>query len=121
MHVRHVGVIAVLVVAAAACGSSSSKGSGAAKNASSNTTTNPYGNTGTAAPPTTTAPSSDKGAGPVKIAKVGDDTLVVDSKGMTVYAFSPDTATTSACTTGCDKVWPPVTVTGTVPSTISGL
>jgi len=52
---------------------------------------------------------------------VGDDKLVVDAKGFTVYAFSPDTATTSACTTGCDKIWPPVTTTGTPPSTLNGL
>jgi predicted lipoprotein with Yx(FWY)xxD motif len=123
MHVRYAGVIAVLVLGAAACGSSSSKGSGAT-NSSSNTSSsaNPYASPSTTAAPATTAPASGASAAPVKIAKVKGDTLMVDTaNGKTVYAFSPDTATTSACNTNCDTLWPPVTATGTVPATVQGI
>ena len=118
MHVRHLGVIALLVVAGAACGSSSSKASNTTNStsaaSSSNTTTasNPYG--GNPAP-ATTAPAATTAA----LVTVHGDNLV-SAKGLTLYAFSPDTATTSACTTGCDSIWPPVTATGALP-TMSGL
>ncbi|HEY3831797.1 MAG TPA: hypothetical protein VGO03_05860 [Acidimicrobiia bacterium] len=120
MRVRHVGVIAFLVVAGAACGSSSSKASNttSAAASSSNSTTastsasNPYG--GNPAPATTVAPATT-----AALVTVHGDNLV-SAKGFTLYAFSPDTATTSACATGCDSVWPPVAVAGALP-TMSGL
>src|SRR4051794_1233760 len=112
MRVRHVGVVAVLALAAAACGSSSSKASNSSNSPSSNAPST------TAAAPSTTA--AESAATPVKLGKVGNETHVVDSKGFTVYSFAPDSATSSACNTGCDKIWPPVTATGTLPATISG-
>jgi predicted lipoprotein with Yx(FWY)xxD motif len=36
----------------------------------------------------------------------------VDAKGMTLYVFDKDTGTTSACTAGCAKAWPPAAATG---------
>jgi len=118
MRVRYTGVIACLVLAAAACGSSSSKAG-----SSSNTTTGDAYSaspSSTAAETATTAASST-GAAPVSVASVGEDKLFVASNGRTVYAFNPDTATASQCNAPCDKLWPPVTVTGTPPSTIGGV
>jgi len=119
MRVRYVGAIAALVVATAACGSSGSKASDSGSNTTSAGAA--YGKTSSTAQASTTTATGGTAAGPVKVAEVGDDKLVVDAKGMTVYAFSPDSATTSACNAGCDTVWPPVVVTGAPPSTIEGL
>ena len=45
-------------------------------------------------------------------------TIVVDGKGMTVYAFDKDTpgSGASACTGGCVSLWPAVTTTSATPS-----
>jgi predicted lipoprotein with Yx(FWY)xxD motif len=53
----------------------------------------------------------------------GLGTIVVDGKGMTVYAFDHDTqgTTTSACTGSCASVWPAVEVTGSGTPTVSGV
>ncbi|HEY0493575.1 MAG TPA: hypothetical protein VGD57_08920 [Candidatus Dormibacteraeota bacterium] len=47
--------------------------------------------------------------------KVGSttETVLKNQKGLTLYYFTPDTATTSACTGGCAAAWPPLTATGT--------
>jgi len=38
--------------------------------------------------------------------------FLVDSKGMTLYIFTKDTANTSACYGGCATAWPPLLTTG---------
>lgn len=43
-------------------------------------------------------------------AKLGQ--ILVDGKGMTVYLWVADTATTSTCYTTCATFWPPVLTTG---------
>lgn len=43
-------------------------------------------------------------------AKLGQ--ILVDGKGMTVYLWVADTATTSTCYTSCATFWPPVLTTG---------
>jgi predicted lipoprotein with Yx(FWY)xxD motif len=42
--------------------------------------------------------------------KVGDktETVLKNSKGLTLYYFTPDSATTVACTGGCAGLWPPL-------------
>jgi len=42
--------------------------------------------------------------------KVGDKTQTVlkNKAGLTLYYFTPDTATTIACTGGCATTWPPL-------------
>ena len=56
----------------------------------------------TAAPPAAT----------ITLAKNGLGSVLVDSQGMTLYMFTPDTATTSACYGGCAALWPPLLLTG---------
>ena len=43
--------------------------------------------------------------------KVGSttETVLKNAKGLTLYYFTPDTATTSACTGACATTWPPLT------------
>ena len=47
--------------------------------------------------------------------KVGSktETVLKNQKGLTLYYFTPDTATTVACTGACASLWPPLTTTGT--------
>jgi predicted lipoprotein with Yx(FWY)xxD motif len=51
-------------------------------------------------------------------------TILTDTKGDTLYYFTPDTATKSACTGGCAGAWPPLLMTGSgtpsVSTTLSG-
>jgi predicted lipoprotein with Yx(FWY)xxD motif len=90
---------------AAACGSST-------PSASSSTTTtsaSPAGTTGT------TGASGQEVADAVSNAKIGKS-ILTSSSGMTLYKFSADTSTMSACNGGCATAWPPLTVpTGTTP------
>jgi predicted lipoprotein with Yx(FWY)xxD motif len=93
----------------AACGSSGS-GSG--------TTAAPA----TQAPVTTTAPATEApatagssapaagGAAPVTVAKTSLGDILVDGKGMTLYAFTNDSNGTATCTGGCAQAWHPATI-----------
>jgi predicted lipoprotein with Yx(FWY)xxD motif len=103
-----IGAVALVGLVAAACGSST-------PSASSSTTTTAVTPAGT--PATTGAPSP----GPVVAKAVStakfDRPILVSSTGMTLYKFSADSSTSSACTAGCTTVWPPVTVaSGTNPT-----
>jgi predicted lipoprotein with Yx(FWY)xxD motif len=93
------GMMALVAVAAFAVGACSSAGGG--------TTPAP-----TAAVAATTAPAS-AGSSSTSLALAQDATLgghVTGANGMSLYVFTPDTATTSACTDACAKTWPPVIV-----------
>ena len=97
--------VAVVGLIAAACGSST-------PNASSSTSTTSASPAGTTA---TTGASGQMVADAVSNAKIGHP-ILTDSSGMTLYKFSADTSTTSACNAGCVTAWPPLTVpAGTTP------
>jgi predicted lipoprotein with Yx(FWY)xxD motif len=93
--------LAVVGLIAAACGSST-------PSAGHSTTTTPV------------SPAATTGAGQVvadvmSSAKIGSP-ILTNSAGMTLYKFSADSGTTSACAGSCATAWPPVTVpSGTVP------
>jgi predicted lipoprotein with Yx(FWY)xxD motif len=88
-------IVALFVVA---CGNNSSTGSG--------------GNGGTtpAATPTSSPPI-------VKTATVTvkgqSETVLTNVQGMTLYYFTPDSATKAACTGACAGIWPPLLFPGT--------
>ena len=70
--------------------------------------------------PSSSAPSPS-GAALIHTAsiKVGDKTQTVlkNAKGLTLYYFTSDTATTVACTGGCTSNWPPfLAASGTLTS-----
>jgi predicted lipoprotein with Yx(FWY)xxD motif len=48
-------------------------------------------------------------------ATVGGKSMMIltDAKGMTLYYFTADTASKTACTSGCIGTWPPLLFTGT--------
>jgi predicted lipoprotein with Yx(FWY)xxD motif len=60
------------------------------------------------------------GDGVVAVAKNPDlGTILVDSKGFTLYDFHKDKGTMSACYGACAGVWPPLTTSG-APQAMSG-
>jgi predicted lipoprotein with Yx(FWY)xxD motif len=61
---------------------------------------------------TTAGPGTSGGAALIHTAsmKVGDktETVLKNKAGLTLYYFTPDTATTVTCTGGCATTWPPL-------------
>ena len=86
--------ILLITLAVVACG-----------NSGSTTTGSSGGTTPTSASPVIkTATATVKGT---------SQTILTNPQGMTLYYFTPDTATTAACTSSCAGVWPPLLFTGT--------
>ena len=82
----------------AACGGGSDSGSGGGSGGSSGSTQ-----------------AAQKAGG--QTVQTGDTEygeVLVDSKGMTLYALEKDSKDTSTCTGGCATAWPPLVVTGKV-------
>jgi predicted lipoprotein with Yx(FWY)xxD motif len=93
------GIVALGSVALAACGS------GGATRAQSPR----YGGSAS----TVTQPStSGTPSGRVSTDKTSLGTVLVDSRGRTLYLFKADQGTTSACSGACASAWPPLRVTG---------
>lgn len=62
-------------------------------------------------PFTVTLPEGEMGAGADVAVAEGDlGHILVDAEGLTLYAFTRDSAEQSACTGGCSDIWPPLTV-----------
>ncbi len=109
------GLVALFVLLLAACGG-----------ANGSTTTSSYSSNSSSSTPTTsqaaptpapaTPAAASAGAAMVKTmtATVAGKsaTVLTNAKGITLYYFTPDTTTSSACTGGCADNWPPLVVTG---------
>jgi predicted lipoprotein with Yx(FWY)xxD motif len=110
---RSLPAIAILAIGAllaiAGCGgssnSSSSSGEGGAYGSSAKTT----------AAKSQNASGESGGSGVVAVAKSPEagTTILVDSKGFTLYDFHKDKGTKSACYGACASTWPPLTTSGT--------
>ena len=98
-----IGLAAAFVIAA--CGSSSSS------------TTS--GGTASSAAPASSAPAA-AGSSALKTAKIGGATVVTNAKGLTLFWFVPDTATTSKCSGSCATFWPPVKGPATAGAGVTG-
>jgi predicted lipoprotein with Yx(FWY)xxD motif len=101
------GVVAVVAVAALAVGACSAP-TGAATTAPTTAPT-----TVPASAPAASAPAESAAAGYTTLTLATDATLgahVTGRDGMSLYVFTPDTATTSACVDQCATSWPPVIV-----------
>jgi predicted lipoprotein with Yx(FWY)xxD motif len=96
------GLAAAFVIAA--CGGSSSPASS--------------GGADSSATPASSAPAA--GSSALKTAKVGGATVVTNAKGLTLYWFVPDTATTSKCNASCATFWPPVKGPATAGAGVTG-
>jgi predicted lipoprotein with Yx(FWY)xxD motif len=95
--------IALTALALTACGSGGSS-------------TSKQANGGAPAPASSTSARS----GTVELAHTGPGTILVDSKGRSLYLFRADTGTKSACAGACAAAWPPL-VTTTKPTAGSGV
>jgi predicted lipoprotein with Yx(FWY)xxD motif len=120
MRTRH--LLAALVAASvifAACGSDDDSSDSATTDAAAA----PEATTGDAsaaatpaasdAPAGTTGDAAAAGAATVMVAndaELGD--YLVDGSGMTLYLFTQDQGTTTACTGGCVENWPPIIAEG---------
>src|SRR5438045_8377026 len=89
-------IVLLLAMVVAACGSSTSSGTGS----------NPT--------PAATTPSSSNALIKTATATVKgkSETILTNAQGKTLYYFTPDTATTTACTSSCADNWPPLLATG---------
>ena len=96
--------LAAVVLAVAACSSSSSSSSSSSAAQSS--------------PPA--AGSSSSSGNTVLSKSIGGTAVLTNSAGLTLYSFSPDTATTSKCTGSCLGVWPVVAGPVTAGSGVTG-
>jgi predicted lipoprotein with Yx(FWY)xxD motif len=106
---RVVAMAAFAALALAACGSSN-KASSSSTTAATGTSAPPAS---TATPGTTTAPSAPAAVAVASNAKIGKS-ILVDSKGMTLYVWDNDTMPGKAnCTGACASAWPPLDVSGT--------
>jgi len=126
MHIKRtflfttIGLLIAMFIAA--CGSYTSTGGGG------------YGAGSSGAKPTTAPSSAPTTAGSgnssvmIKTAtatiKGKSQTILTNADGRTLYYFTPDTATTAACTGSCISMWPPLLSPGsgspTSASTLSG-
>jgi predicted lipoprotein with Yx(FWY)xxD motif len=84
----------VLVIVVSACGSATTTSTGSTQNT----------------PTATATPTSVQTAQATVNGKA--ITILTDAKGLTLYYFTPDTATKVACSGGCAKTWPPLLFTG---------
>jgi predicted lipoprotein with Yx(FWY)xxD motif len=103
-------VVAVAAAAAFAVSACASPGSGG--------TTVPATPAPATAGPVTAAPGSP--AAGLSLALAEDATLgsfVTGANGMSLYIFTPDTATSSACVDQCATSWPPLTVANAADAT----
>ena len=59
-----------------------------------------------------TSSGSSSGSAVIKTATAtingASKTILTNAQGMTLYYFTPDSATKAACTTGCVSTWPPL-------------
>lgn len=103
---RIFAVASAFALVLAACGSSGSKTSSTATTSGSSATTT----------------ASAAGGTTINAAQTSLGMVLVDSQGRTLYHFTPDTATTIACTGACATTWPPLTVpSGQKPQAGSGV
>ena len=91
--------------------------SACASSASSTATT---ANTPAAGGSSSSAPAAAAGGSTVTQKAIGNQQVLVDSKGMTLYWFAIDTPSTSKCSGSCATFWPPVKGPVTAGSGVTG-
>src|SRR6266487_43808 len=99
--------LAAIALTVSACGSSGSSSSGTAAN------------TPAAGGNSSSAPAAASGS-TVTAKTIGSQQVLVDSNGMTLYWFVPDTSTKSNCSGQCATYWPPVKGPLTAGSGVTG-
>lgn len=118
-----ISIVLLLAMIVTACGGSTGGGSTPTPSA---TTPAPVATTPA---PVATTPATSAATVMTATATVQGKSVMIltNAQGMTLYYFTPDKPTTSACTDGCASTWPPLLFTGsgtptsstTLPSTLS--
>jgi predicted lipoprotein with Yx(FWY)xxD motif len=99
-----IGAVAASAILVAACGA------GGATTAPTTAATQAPPST---APSTAASPEASEGAEAYEVELGDSDSLgkfLTGEDGKTLYLFTPDTATTSACNSGCIETWPAFTI-----------
>src|SRR6201994_983002 len=102
--------LAAFALTVSACASSGSS--------SATTGNTPAAGAGSSAP-ASSAPAA-AGGSTVTAKTIGSQQVLVDSSGMTLYWFVPDTSTKSNCSGSCATYWPPVKGPVTAGSGVTG-
>jgi len=100
-----------LALGAAACGSSSGSTATATTVAAGSGSSNSVPAAGSGVP---------AGATELKVASSSLGDIVVDGEGRTLYLFTADDGTTSACTGGCATAWPALVAPAEAGSGVTG-
>ncbi len=103
----------------AACGGQSHAGASTSSGGTSASGSSGYGGYGSSPSSSSTSSSSSTtgsaGSGAtIRLAHTSAGSIVVDSRGLTLYMFTADRSGSDHCVTvsGCAAAWPPLTVTG---------
>jgi predicted lipoprotein with Yx(FWY)xxD motif len=113
---RATAALAFVPLVLAACGSSTSPSSSPSPSATTAPAATP------AATPTAVASAATVLTGSATVSGAST-TVLTDSKGMTLYYKTSDTATSVTCTGGCAAAWPPLLLpsgTATGSSSVTG-
>ena len=94
-------MVLFLMLALAACGNSTSTGSTSSSSNTSSSTSTSSSSSSQALVKTASATVKGKSV-----------TLLTNASGMTLYYFTADSSSTSACTSSCAQTWPPLLMTG---------
>jgi predicted lipoprotein with Yx(FWY)xxD motif len=99
------GLLLALCLFLVACGSQQTSSSSSTTTGSSSVPT-----------PTPTATTSSSSTSVIKVAqakvKGNSQSILTNAQGLTLYYFTPDTATTTACTGACASNWPALVFKG---------
>lgn len=110
-----VSIAGVALLAVACGGSTAPSASGGGSTAP---TTTAAAATTPSAPPASSGSSSAGSGVVIKTAKGSAGIWLTDQNGRTLYIYTVDKGTTSACYNQCATAWPPLTATGSV--TVNG-
>ena len=107
------------IVILSSCGTQ--PGTGSTSSPSQPSTTSSSSSSNDYSTPTTSASTSGALIKTASVMVKGKSTMVLtDAKGMTLYYFTPDTATKIACTGTCAQTWPPLLASGSSTPTADG-
>jgi predicted lipoprotein with Yx(FWY)xxD motif len=106
-------LIALFIVA---CGNATTSGSGSYGGGSSIPPASTPNTGGSSIPPASTPNTGGTSTSVIQTTTVTikgqSQTVLTNAKGLTLYYFTPDSATQSACSGQCAQTWPPLFFTG---------
>jgi predicted lipoprotein with Yx(FWY)xxD motif len=115
-HFFPITIVLLMALVVAGCGTTTSSGNTSSPTPAATTQASSPTPTPTLIPSPTPSPTPASSNALIHTATAVVDgtskTILTNAQGMTLYYFTPDSSTTSACTGGCAGVWPPLISTG---------